>query len=484
MEVKHDLVLRLVKVLNTIIMGIPVVFFWIISFFGSINIYFNEIAFRESGLIVFLFLILYFLFGKIYDAFWISFNRLPEMIYSQMLAAVLSDGIVYIVVWLLLNRRPGMLLMLACVGIQLLISALWSAAAKAWYFHAFPAKKTAIIYNTHDELQSLIENYGLTKKFGVTENCSIQECIESDFSQIRDNDIEVVCMRDVQSHDRNQILKYCINHKITVYVVPRVGDMLMRGAEDLHMLHLPMVRLTRYKPSVEYAFAKRLFDILFSGIALTVTSPIMLLTAIAIKLNDGGSVIYKQTRLTKDGRQFQILKFRSMRENAEEESGAITSPKEDKRTTAVGKVIRRFRIDELPQFVNIFIGDMSIVGPRPERPELAEKFENDMPEFALRLQVKAGLTGYAQVYGKYNTSPYDKLQMDLYYISNQSIIHDLMICLATVKILFMAESTEGTDIDKTEMSADVDIIVIPESDIGDGEPNIVATESDCPDIDV
>ena len=222
------------------------------------------------------------------------------------------------------------------------------------------------------------------------------------------------------------------------------------------------MRLTRYKPSVEYAFAKRLFDILFSGIALTVTSPIMLLTAIAIKLNDGGSVIYKQTRLTKDGRQFQILKFRSMRENAEEESGAITSPKEDKRTTAVGKVIRRFRIDELPQFVNIFIGDMSIVGPRPERPELAEKFENDMPEFALRLQVKAGLTGYAQVYGKYNTSPYDKLQMDLYYISNQSIIHDLMICLATVKILFMAESTEGVEPCETEEKADVEVVMMVE----------------------
>ena len=111
-----------------------------------------------------------------------------------------------------------------------------------------------------------------------------------------------------------------------------------------------------------------------------------------------------------------------MHENAERESGAITSPKGDKRTTAVGKIIRRFRIDELPQFINIFIGDMSIVGPRPERPELAEKFENDMPEFALRLQVKAGLTGYAQVYGKYNSSPYDKLQMDLYYISPDGLV--------------------------------------------------------------
>ena len=273
-------------------------------------------------------------------------------------------------------------------------------------------------------------------------------------------------MRDVQSHERNQILKYCINHKITVYVVPRVGDMLMRGAQDLHMLHLPIVRLARYKPSVEYAFAKRFFDILFSGIGLILSSPVMLLTAIAVKLNDGGSVIYKQTRLTKDGRQFQIYKFRSMRENAEEKSGAITSPKEDDRTTAVGKVIRRFRIDELPQLINIFIGDMSIVGPRPERPELASVFEEKMPEFALRLQVKAGLTGYAQVFGKYNTSPYDKLQMDLYYISNQSILHDLMICLATVKILFMAESTEGVEPCAEEEKTDVEVLFSPESNEG------------------
>ena len=462
MEVKHDIVLRLVKLMNALLMGISVAFFTINSFLASFN--FNKSSCRECYLVVFLFLILYYLFGRIYDAFWISFNRLPEMIYSQMLAAILSDGIVYIVVWFLLNRRPGLMLMLMCAGIQFLISALWSVAAKAWYFYVFPAKKTAIIYNTHDELQSLIEYYGLTKKFGITENCSIQECIESDFSQIRDNDIEVVCMRDVQSHDRNQILKYCIKHKITVYVVPRVGDMLMKGAEDLHMLHLPIVRLTRYKPSVEYAFAKRLFDILFSGIALLVSSPVMLLTAIAIKLYDGGSVIYKQTRLTKDGRQFKILKFRSMHENAEKECGAITSPKEDKRTTAVGKVIRRFRIDELPQFINIFVGDMSIVGPRPERPELAEKFEKEMPEFALRLQVKAGLTGYAQVYGKYNTSPYDKLQMDLYYISNQSILHDLTICLATVKILFMAESTEGVEPCATSQTMNVEVIMPEDSE--------------------
>ena len=458
MEVKHDLVLRIIKLFNTVLMGIPVVLFWAFSFSGNFNIV--GLPYRESFLIVFLFLVLYFLFGQIYDAFWVSFNRLPEMIYSQMLAVTLSDIVVYIVVWVLVNRMPEWWLLPACLGIQLVLSSLWSVTAKAWYFHVFPPKKTAIIYKTHDELQSLIENYGLSKKFG-------------------DNGIEVVCMRDVQSHERNQILKYCINHKITVYVVPRVGDMLMRGAQDLHMLHLPIVRLARYKPSVEYAFAKRFFDILFSGIGLILSSPVMLLTAIAVKLNDGGSVIYKQTRLTKDGRQFQIYKFRSMRENAEEKSGAITSPKEDDRTTAVGKVIRRFRIDELPQLINIFIGDMSIVGPRPERPELASVFEEKMPEFALRLQVKAGLTGYAQVFGKYNTSPYDKLQMDLYYISNQSILHDLMICLATVKILFMAESTEGVECDETDRGAQptvVDVLLLPESHNGATEGQSAAID--------
>ena len=437
-------------------MGLPVVFFWIVNYFIISDA--TDIPYRESCMVGFLFLVLYFVFGRVYDAFWVSFNRLPEMIYSQMLAAVLSDGIVFVMVCFLLDRFPGVLLLLACVGLQLILSFLWSVSARAWYFHTFPPKKTAIIYDTHDELQSLIEDYGLSNKFGVTVNCSIEECMKSDFRQIKDNEIEVICMRDVQSHQRNRILKYCIQNDITVYVVPRVGDMLMRSAQDLHMLHLPIVRLTRYKPTIEYATVKRLFDIALSGIALVVLSPIMLITAAAIKLNDGGAVIYKQTRLTKDGRQFQILKFRSMREDAEAASGAVTSPKEDDRTTSVGKVIRRFRIDELPQLINIFVGDMSIVGPRPERPELASQYEKEMPEFALRLQVKAGLTGYAQVYGKYNTSPYDKLQMDLYYIANQNILQDLTICFATVKILFMAESTEGTDPVADKQTTDVEIL--------------------------
>ena len=170
----------------------------------------------------------------------------------------------------------------------------------------------------------------------------------------------------------------------------------------------------------------------------------MAAVAIAIKLTDHGPIFYRQCRLTKDGKKFDVLKFRSMRVDAEKDGVArLSSGEHDDRITPVGHFIRKCRLDELPQLINILKGDMSLVGPRPERPEIAAQYEEELPEFDLRLQAKAGLTGYAQVYGKYNTTPYDKLQMDLMYISNPSIIEDIKIMFATVKILFMPESTEG-----------------------------------------
>ena len=188
---------------------------------------------------------------------------------------------------------------------------------------------------------------------------------------------------------------------------------------------------------------KRTMDIVASGLALIVLSPIFLVTAIAVK-SDGGPAFYRQKRLTKDGKVFEILKFRSMRIDAEKYSGAVLSSGEnDTRITKVGRIIRAYRLDELPQLINILKGDMSLVGPRPERPEIQAKIEKEVPEFSLRLQAKAGLTGYAQVYGKYNTSFYDKLLMDLMYISRPSILEDLTIILATLRILTSKESTEG-----------------------------------------
>ena len=189
--------------------------------------------------------------------------------------------------------------------------------------------------------------------------------------------------------------------------------------------------------------------IILTIIAIILASPFMIVTALAIKLYDGGKVFYRQTRLTKDAEEFEVIKFRSMIQDAEKDGVARLAKDGDDRITPIGKVIRMLRIDELPQLFNILKGDMSFVGPRPERPEIAKQYEKEMPEFALRLQVKAGLTGYAQVYGKYNTPPYDKVQMDLMYIANQSLLEDLRLMLMTFKILFIPSSTEGVDSNQT-----------------------------------
>ena len=238
---------------------------------------------------------------------------------------------------------------------------------------------------------------------------------------------------------------------LQVYIIPRIGDVLMSGAEKMHMFHLPMLRSKRFQPLSEYRGIKRLLDIIFSGLALVLFSPIMLATTIAVKL-DGGPAFYKQTRLTQNGKTFKILKFRSMCVDAEKMTGAVLSSGEnDPRITKVGRFIRACRIDEMPQLINIFRGDMSIVGPRPERPEIAAVYEKELPEFRLRLQAKSGLTGYAQVYGKYNTTPYDKLLMDLMYISSASLFMDLRIAIETLRILFDKRSTEGLEDESTTL---------------------------------
>ena len=229
-----------------------------------------------------------------------------------------------------------------------------------------------------------------------------------------------------------------------MFVIPRIGDVIMSGARHMHMFHLPMLTVSRYMANPEYLLAKRIIDIIVSAFGLIVLSPILLVTAIAIKATDHGPVFYKQVRLTKNGREFNIFKFRSMRVDAEKDGVArLSTGDKDDRITPVGRIIRACRIDELPQLINLLKGDLSIVGPRPERPEIAAQYCEEMPEFNLRLQAKAGLTGYAQVYGKYNTTPYDKLVMDLMYIAHPSIIVDFKIMFATVKILFLPESTEG-----------------------------------------
>ena len=441
-EFKHDIILRIIKAINVILIAIPFMIGWM-EYYQK-KMYFRPFYNKGNWVVVLLFAIVYMAFGRTYDAFLISINQIAEMIYSQALAAFFADGLLYIVMALLIRRMPNILPLCLVFLAQILLSAIWSNLAHKWYFSFFPPKKTVVIYDMREGMEELVSEYGLSNKFSIDRVCGIDECMQNDLQVLKEEKPEAVYLCGIHSKERNVILKYCVANAITVYVIPRIGDTLMSGARRMHMFHLPVLRVDRYKPAPEYAFIKRLFDVLLSAVAFILLSPIFLITAAAVKLEDGGPVFYKQERLTIDGKVFKVVKFRSMHVDAEKNGVArLSTGDKDDRITKVGHFIRKVRIDELPQLLNILKGDMTIVGPRPERPSIAEQYEKELPEFALRLQAKAGLTGYAQVYGKYNTSPYDKLMMDLMYIAHASILEDIRIILATVKILFMPESTEG-----------------------------------------
>ncbi|MBQ8994937.1 MAG: exopolysaccharide biosynthesis polyprenyl glycosylphosphotransferase [Oscillospiraceae bacterium] len=441
-EFKHDALLRVVKLLNVALVAIPFLFIWVTYYNDKVYPY--PYGIRSLTGFFFLFCVLYYVFGRIYDAFKVSLYRISEMAYSQVLSCFFADAMMYIVTALVTRKVPNLFPFLAILGCQSVLTTIWAFCAHKWYFSVFSPQKTMIIYDMREGMEQLISDYSLAGKFEVLSSLHIDDALKNDLEEIRKTRPAVIFMCGVHSKERNVILKYCVAEDILVYLIPRVGDVIMSSAWKMHMFHLPMLRVGRYRPNPEVVFLKRLIDIFGSAAGMLVLSPIFLVTAMAIKAEDGGPIFYRQKRLTKDGKIFEVLKFRSMWTDAEKDGVArLSTGDNDDRITKVGRIIRKIRIDELPQLINILRGDMSIVGPRPERPEIAEEYEKIMPEFSLRLQAKAGLTGYAQVYGKYNTTPYDKLQMDLMYIANPNLFEDFRIIFATIKILFLPESTEG-----------------------------------------
>ena len=388
---------------------------------------------------------LYTVFVHLYGGFDLLTSRVSELIYSHVISLAMTGFFMFVVLWMLIRAYvPHILPLLLCLAVCAAFSALWSLIASRLTDKIVPAKKTVLIYDNKEAYKNGVQ-IAKTQRNRLEMVCEAEASRPLDEleAQLRDTGAEAVLLCGIASSRRNDILKYCIDHDILAYVRPNIGDLLISNGQNLRMNHLPVLLCQRAAPSVFYLGFKRLMDILISGAALILTSPFMLATAIAIKAYDGGPVMFTQKRMTLNRKEFVIHKFRSMKVDADKGGKGIVTMQNDDRITPVGKFIRACRLDELPQLYDIFIGNMTIVGPRPERLETIELYEKDMPEFGLRLQVKAGLTGYAQVYGKANTSPYDKLQMDLMYIGEQGVLTDLKIILATIKILFMPESTEG-----------------------------------------
>lgn len=399
-------------------------------------------GYKGDGLVIVVYGLLLLFFTHIYGGYRIGYHKCGDVIYSNVLAVLIANSFTYLQTCLLgagiMDVRPFLVLTAA----EILAAALWAYFATKLYLKLYPPHKMLMIYGGKMQTESLIyKMMTRPEKYDICEAIGTDEGVEAIIARIEKYASVIIC--DVKSAERNVILKYCFEHSVRTYLTPGISDMIIRGATDIHLFDTPLLLCRNKGLSGDQRIAKRALDLSVSAVALFVAAPFMLVTALIIKLYDGGAILYKQQRLTLNGKLFVVYKFRSMIVDAEKDSGARLAGMDDDRVTPVGKFMRKIRFDELPQLFNILKGEMSIVGPRPERPEIAAAYQESMPEFSFRLKVKAGLTGYAQVMGKYNTTPYDKLKLDMAYIESYSFLLDLKLMLMTVKILFRRESTDG-----------------------------------------
>lgn len=421
-------------------------YIWFRNYYPIVNRFNLGLKFFFKGhlLIIAIYFVLLFFFTSTYGGLKIGYLKPGDVFLSQLVSLCIVDVITYFQISLMSNRLVPVVYFAQALVLQLLISGIWTAFCNRVYRRVFPPREMLLVHG-HRSIEDILRKFESRRdKYRITKCVNIKEGIWKIQEEI-DSGFHAVVLWDISTEDRNKLLKYCYSRSVRVYMMPKIPDVLVKGSEQLHLFDTPILLTREYALSVEQRIAKRFIDVVCSLVLIVVTSPIMLLTAVVIKLYDKGPVLYKQVRCTKDAKEFYILKFRSMRVDAEKDGVARLAAKNDSRITPVGKFIRAVRIDELPQLFNILKGEMSFIGPRPERPQIIREYIEEMPEFAYRTRVKAGLAGYAQVYGKYNTTPYDKLKLDLFYIENYSFLLDIKLLFMTVKIFFQKEVSEGVD---------------------------------------
>lgn len=399
---------------------------------------------RGHWVVIGIYAIIMMLFMNIYGSYKVWYLKTEDAIYSQIISIICANIVEYFQISLIGKDFMPVTPMAMLTVFDLVFAFAWTFGISALFRKLYPPRKMVMIYDGSKNAQTLVEKMSLrSDKYIICKAICVSNGFEKILHEIQDYDSIIIC--DIDSEVKSKLVKYCFKNHKRAYITPSISDIILRGADDVTLFDTPLVLCRNNGLSFEQRFFKRGFDILVSGIALIPLSIVMLVCAIAIKLEDGGKVLYKQVRLTKDGKEFKIYKFRSMIENAEA-NGPQLAQDNDSRITKVGAILRKYRLDEIPQLFNILKGEMSLIGPRPERPELTKKYEEVMPEFTYRLNVKAGLTGYAQVTGKYDTTPYDKLKMDLMYIENYSLLLDLRICFMTLKIILFPVKTNSEEL--------------------------------------
>lgn len=397
---------------------------------------------EERTIFLLLYSILLAVFSLGFNAFRLG-RRPTELVYSQGMALMFVNFITYWELCLFQGELLPVRAMFGLLGVQIIFVVIWAQGSSLLYHKLFPPLQILLIYNgtscqkerLMEKIQSHPEQFTIA---GVLDSRQSTEILLREIEQQK-----TVMLYDLPVDQRDFLLSFCFAHSICVYLTPKISDILLQPSEEVFSSG-PFIRYTKNGGlTAGQRFTKRALDFILSLLCLIVASPCMAVIALAIKCYDGGPVFFRQKRCTLNGKVFSIIKFRSMVVDAEKNGIFQPQNNRDPRITPIGRVLRKTHLDELPQLFHVLTGTMSFVGPRPERVEHMREYSRKIPEFAFRLKVKGGLTGYAQVMGNYHTSAYDKLRLDLMYIQNYSLFLDLKLILLTIKgIFFHSDSHE------------------------------------------
>lgn len=402
---------------------------------------------RMLGVTILTFVVVGLLFLSVYGKYDVGRRKSKPIIYSLTLTVICADIVTYLQLMIMRTNTPDVnqfrLNSLGLLGITMVVQILiiiFFAYAGNWLFFKFHRpEKCCVITSSQDSLDEIV--FAIKRYQKQYEIASVLD-YHSDKMKRCIRDVDTVFIYDVPVEARTDIMRWSYKYKVNVYFNPEIEDIMELNAkqyslDDMYLLNKNVKALT-----MEQRIMKRLLDIVLSLIFGVITLPLWLGGMIAVKMYDGGPVLFKQERATINGRRFQVYKLRTMKQNVENYSAT----KGDDRITKPGLFLRKTRIDELPQLWNVLKGDMTFVGPRPEMIKNVETYTEELPEFKYRLRMKAGLTGLAQIAGKYNTSPKDKLIMDMMYIEQFSILRDIQLIFQTVIVLLKADSsTEAFD---------------------------------------
>lgn len=410
---------------------------------------------RTSVVVIVTYLIMSYMLANIYGRYDIGKRKSKPIIYSLFLSCVFTDIITLLMLSIMNTNadnnhtfeieKPWLLILVLLI--QTVVIWIFAYLGNYLYFKIFDPEKCIIITSSERSLNEILRGVRKYKlQYKVDRVADYRDSRLKRFME----EADTIILYDVPIKERTEMLEYCYQNMKNVLFNPEMHDVIETHAKQLIVDDISMLGNFSKGFTLEQRVLKRTMDIVLSIIVLVLSSPILLIAAIAIKLDDGGKVIFKQNRATRNGKIFQIYKLRTMKED----SGTYALTENDDRITKVGHLLRKYRIDELPQFFNVLKGDMSVVGPRPEMLANIFSYTNEMPEFEYRLRVKAGITGHAQIAGRYNTTPKDKLILDLMYIEEYSFWMDVKLLFQTLIVLFKKDSTAAFVADKEYVTAE------------------------------